>query len=109
MVFRTVNKDIACSPFPTHAIEPAISKSGFITAAPRATMCALTVRAEYMPLDLQRGDVVFVPLEFANSVWGKRRISVLGLDEFILVPAEQVCVIQKHEQARPLPTREASE
>ena len=91
---RTVNKDIACSPFPTHAVEPQRNSSGLVLAPLRTNLVPLKVLADYEPLKLVAGDVVYVPLEFANSTWGKRKLTVPGVDEFILVPADQVHIVR---------------
>jgi hypothetical protein len=92
MSLKTVNKDIACSPFPAHSVEPKKLASGFVMAAPRTNLVPLKVLADYAPFGLYVGDTVWVPLEFSNSVWGKRRLDI-GQGEFILVPADQVHLV----------------
>lgn len=90
---RTVNKDVACTPFPAHAVEAQKLPSGLVLCAPRTNLAALTVMADYEPLKLHKGDVAYVPLEFANSVWGKRKLTVPQVGEFILVPADQIHLV----------------
>jgi hypothetical protein len=90
LLFKTVNKEVACTPFVTRSIEPQRQASGFITAAPRTNLVALTVLAAHESLGLLPGSQVYVPQEFANSAWGKKVMKLDGVGEFILVPADQI-------------------
>lgn len=93
MGYRTANKDIACTPFPNHTVEAKKTASGFLVSAPRTNLVPLTVLADYAPLGLHAGDIIYSPLEFSKSPWGARKLTVAGIEEFILVPAEQVYLI----------------
>lgn len=95
MAYNTVNKDIACTPMSAHAVEAVKQASGMYIAAPRTNLVALTVLAGYEPLGLVVGDLVYVPQEFSQFPWGKRKLKVEGVGEFILVPADQVHLVKK--------------
>lgn len=93
-VVTTVGKEVACTLFPAHAVEPQRQASGFVTAAPRSNLIGLKVVYGYLPLNLVAGDTVYVPLEHANSPWGRRRLKLSETDvEFILVPVDQISVV----------------
>lgn len=91
--FRTVGKDVACSPFKTHTVEPVKQASGFVMAAPRSNLIPLIVMAEYTTLGLMPGDTVFVPQEYCGTAWAKRKLYIPGIEDFILVPSEQVHLV----------------
>jgi hypothetical protein len=93
MGYRTANKDVACTPFPTHTVEPKKTASGFLVAVPRTNLVPLTVLAAYEPLGLRAGDTVYAPLEYSKAPWGAKRLTVEGIEEFILVPTEFIYLI----------------
>ena len=94
MAIKTINKDVACSCFVTRSIEPQRHASGFVSAAPKTNLVALSVKADYSTLGLVTGDIVYVPQEYCNSAWGKRVLTVDGVGEFILVPAEHIFLVR---------------
>jgi len=91
--FRTVSKDVACSLLPLHAVEGQKLSSGLFIAAPKTNLVPLTVKADYLPLGLYTGDTVYVPLEEGQTSWGKRKLNVAGIGDFILVPGEKICLV----------------
>lgn len=93
MPIRTT-KDVACSVFPTHTVEAQTTASGFVHAQPRTNLTRLQVLADHVGLLLKKGDYVFVPLEYANQNFAKRKLTHVDIaPEFILVPVEHIIAV----------------
>jgi hypothetical protein len=93
MPIRTV-KDVACTPFAAHTVEAQTTASGFVHAQPRTNLSRLQALADHVGLNIKKGDYIFVPLDFANSPWGKRKLTHADIaPDFILVPVDNVVAI----------------
>ena len=91
MLFLRTYKDVACTPFPAHSVEAQTTSSGFVHAQPRTNLARLTAVADHPGLNIKKGDMVFVPLDYANAAWGKRKLSSVDIaPEFILVPVDNI-------------------
>lgn len=96
MSVRT-NKAVACTPLPKHSVDTQSTQSGFQYAAPRTNLAKVKALAywEGDHFSINKGDDVFIPLDFANQSWATRVLSCADIgDAFIMVPPEHIVAVR---------------
>lgn len=93
----TINNQVACIPPASIAIKVVGKEKGFATAEQKTQLLKMTIAYQadggFMP-----GEVAYVAGESTAAEWMKRKYSIVGGPEFVLVPVSAILMVDEPAQ-----------